>query len=213
MKTLTPIEIRILGSLVEKDLTTPEYYPMSVNAVTNACNQKNNRDPVTHYDEVTVSNELENLKDKLLVGKVLGIGSRVPKYRHLLGQAYLLYESEIPILTVMMLRGPQTIGELRSRSASMKEYPSLEVVEEVVNRLIEREVPLVRQLPVQPGKKENRYMHLLGGEPDLSVYLTETKSVHHESDKLKILEEQILEMKSELDLLKSQFADFRKQFE
>lgn len=213
MKTLTPVEIRILGSLIEKELTTPEYYPLSVNALTNACNQKNNRDPVTTYDEITISNEVESMKDKVLVGKVLGIGNRVPKFRHLLGQAYSLYESEIPLLAVMMLRGPQTIGELRSRSAPMKEYPSLEVVEEVISRLIHRETPLVRQLPKQAGQKDFRYVHLLGGEPDLSVYQQETKTSHSDTDKVKVLEDQIAELRTELDQLKTQFADFRKQFE
>lgn len=213
MKNLTPIEIRILGSLIEKELSTPEYYPMSANALTNACNQKNNRDPITQYDEITITNELESMKEKLLVGKVLGVGSRVPKYRHLFGQSFELYEAEVPILAVLMLRGPQTLGELRARTSSMKEYASLEIVDEIINRLMERDEPLVVRLPKQIGQKDFRFMHLLGGEPDLSLYQTHEKEQDLTVETRKKLEEQIDELKQEINLLKSQFEEFRKQFE
>jgi len=214
MQLLTAIEVRILGSLIEKELTTPEYYPLSANALTNACNQKNNRDPVVSYDEILVSNEVENMKDKLLVGKVMGTGSRVPKYRHLMPNFYHLDEREIPVMGVLMLRGAQTLGEIRSRTAPMKEFSSLEEVEQILENLSKRENPFVTKLPKMPGQKDFRYVHLLSGMPDIDAMMMEAKSESvNEKDRIAVLEQEVNNLKTEIENLKNQFGDFRKQFE
>ena len=161
---LTPTEARVLGALVEKEITTPEYYPLSLNALVNACNQKNNRDPVTSLDEVEVRQALHGLETERLAGPVRG-DTRVPKYEHRAQEVFNFTRGEIAVVCVLLLRGPQTPGELRGRTERMYKFDELSDVQSVLQRLIAREPdPLVKILPRQPGTKEARYAHLLSGD-------------------------------------------------
>src|SRR6476620_3195312 len=162
-ETLEPTEARILGALIEKQLTTPEYYPLTLNALINACNQKNNRDPVVSLDEKTVSDALERLRDRNLVYVFYGSTSRVPKYKHMLPSVYELDERETAVVAVLMLRGPQTLGELRERTGRLHEFAGLGEVQETLDTLTRRDEPLVLKLERQAGQKEARYAHLLCG--------------------------------------------------
>ena len=162
-------EARILGSLVEKQLTTPEYYPLTLNALVNACNQKNNREPVMSLDEPAVSNSVEALRDRNLIYFFYGSTSRVPKYKHMLPSVYELEPSETAVMAVLLLRGPQTLGELRTRTERMHEFASLGEVQETLDSLTRRDDPLVVKLPVLPGQKEARFAHTLSGEIDVEA--------------------------------------------
>src|SRR5580658_8809386 len=162
---LTELETRVLGSLIEKDITTPDYYPLSLNALVNACNQKNNRDPVMTLDEPTVGDALASLQEKRLAGPAGGADSRVTKFEHRLQEVFNFDRREIAVVCVLLLRGPQTPGELRSRTERMYHFEALEDVVSTLDRLAQRELPLARVLPRQPGTKESRYMHLFSGEP------------------------------------------------
>lgn len=203
-----PIEIRVLGSLVEKDITTPEYYPLTANALVNACNQKSNRDPVVNYDEATIHEALQLLKTKRLAYSVSGSGHRVEKFAHRLGETLNLGRRELPLLCVLMLRGPQTPGELRTRSERMHDFADLEEVESCLNGLIERE--LVTKLPRAPGTKEARYAQLLGGPVE---WIAAMDTPPPESPMRQALEERIVQLETEVADLRAQFAEFRKQFE
>jgi uncharacterized protein len=164
---LTPEEARVLGSLIEKQLTTPQYYPLTLNALVAACNQSNNRNPVVSYEPATVEEALRSLKEKGLVRVVHQPGQRAPKHRHVADERLGLDTAELALLDVLLLRGPQTPGELRSRTERMHAFDSLEALEHDLERLSEREPPLVRRLERQPGQKEARYEQLLGGrEPE-----------------------------------------------
>src|ERR1700684_1997660 len=163
---LSDVETRMLGSLVEKELTTPEYYPLSLNALVNACNQKSNRDPVMNLDEDAVRGALHNLDKKGLAGAADNMVSRVSKYEHRLQEAYNFTRHEIALLAELLLRGPQTPGELRSRADRMHKFDDLGIVQSTLQRLMKREPPLVKLLPRQPGTKEARYTHLLSGDVD-----------------------------------------------
>lgn len=160
---LNEVECRVLGSLMEKEATTPEYYPLSLNALVNACNQKSNRDPVMNLDEAAVRKALHSLEEQLLVRSVSPADSRVTKYEHRLQEAYNFYRHETAILCLLLLRGPQTPGELRSRSDRMHSFDDLAAVQSSLQHLMKREPPLVNPLPRQPGTKETRYAHLLSG--------------------------------------------------
>src|SRR6201988_4999790 len=160
---LSDIEVRVLGALVEKESTTPEYYPLSLNALVNACNQKSNRDPVMTLDEEVVRQALRSLSDQALV-RSAGGDSRVPKFEHRLNELYNFHRHEIAVLCVLLLRGPQTPGELRTRAERMYAFEDLEAVHAALNLLIRREPPLVKVLPRQAGTKESRFMHLLSGD-------------------------------------------------
>src|SRR5579864_893958 len=164
---LSDVETRVLGSLVEKELTTPEYYPLSLNALVNACNQKSNRDPVTSLDEKAVREALHALDKKGLAGPADNMVSRVAKYEHRLQEAYNFTRHEIAVLAELLLRGPQTPGELRSRADRMHKFDDLGVVHTTLQRLMKREQPLVKVLPRQPGTKEARYAHLLSGDVEV----------------------------------------------
>src|ERR1700723_1286316 len=164
---LSDVETRVLGSLVEKDVTTPDYYPLSLNALVNACNQKNNRDPVMNLDEDAVRQALESLQAKRLAGPTSGADSRVTKYEHRLQEAFNFTRGETAILCVLLLRGPQTPGELRGRTERMHHFEDLTEVQSSLQRLMQRDPALARILPRQPGTKESRYMHLLSGEPEV----------------------------------------------
>lgn len=217
---LSPAEIRVLGSLVEKQVTTPEYYPLSLNALTNACNQLTNREPVVAYDDQTVVRALDGLREKRLATLFTGAESRVAKYKHSLHDAILLTPAETALLCVLMLRGPQTVGELRTRTERLFKFDSLPEVEEALNALAARPgQPLAAKLPRQPGTKESRYAHLLGGPVELSAAEKTpapepaTVAVHAENERTARLENEVAELRRELGELKQQFADFRKQFE
>lgn len=214
---LNEVECRVLGSLIEKEVATPEYYPLSLNALVNACNQKSNRDPVTNLDESVVRKALHSLEGQSLVGSVSPADSRVTKYEHRLQEAYNFYRHEVAILCLLLLRGPQTPGELRSRSERMHSFDDLSAVQSSLQHLMKREPPLVKPLPRQPGTKETRYAHLLSGD----VTQTEPQPVAQmhavggteDSDRVGKLEEQFAVLKNEIADLKQQFAQLRKQFE
>ena len=215
---LNTTEVRVLGSLVEKDITTPDYYPLSLNALVNACNQKNNREPVTNLPEEEVRQALSTLQEKRLAGPASGADSRVTKYEHLLQEVFNFTRGEIAVMCVMLLRGPQTPGELRGRTERMYHFETLDDVQSTLQRLIQRDPPLVKMLPRQPGTKENRYAHLLAGEiEEASVERTllsaPLRTTSNDNDRISHLEEVVAELKTEIQFLKQQFAEFRKQFE
>jgi len=205
-------EVRVLGALLEKEVTTPEYYPLSLNALLNACNQKSNRDPVVHFDEETVERVLYTLRDKGLLLNITGAGSRVPKYGHRLSEKLNLGRRELAILCELMLRGPQTLGELRTRAERMHHFDDISEVETVLDRMSE----LVTKLPRRPGEKEARYAHLLSGAPDVSTPAPEQavdSIAPPRADRIAALEAEVAHLRQELEDLKQQFAGFQKQFE
>jgi uncharacterized protein YceH (UPF0502 family) len=216
---LTEIETRVLGSLIEKDITTPDYYPLSLNALVNACNQKNNREPIMTLDEGAVRTALATLQEKRLAGPAGGADSRVTKYEHRLQEVFNFDRREIAIVCVLLLRGPQTPGELRSRTDRMYHFEALDDVVSTLDRLAQREPPLTRVLPRQPGTKESRYMHLFAGEPPipdvaaLPVPDFSRHSVSPAADRLAQLEEEVAALRRELSEVQQQLAAFRKQFE
>ena len=201
--TLTDAEVRVLGSLIEKEITTPDYYPLSLNALVAACNQSSNRNPVLHFDEDTVARAADSLREAKLVHLVDRGESRVTKYRHVLYEAMNLGRPAIAVMCVLMLRGPQTVGEIRTRSNRLYDFTSLQEVEITLNSLVSGETPLVVRLPRQTGQKEVRYAHLLSGEVRLTEPEPETEP---EPDRIGKLEK-------EVEDLKKQFEQFRKQFE
>lgn len=214
---LTDIEARVLGSLVEKQLTTPEYYPLTLNALVNACNQKNNREPVVSYDETTVNRCLEHLRDRNLVYVFYGSTSRVPKYKHMLPSVYDLDPAETAVIDVMLLRGPQTLGELRTRTERLHGFSGLGEIQETLDGLARRDDPLVVKLPVQPGQKEARFAHLLSGEIDIEAFavVQATRSTRSsvDSERVEKLEEEVKSFREEVEELKQTFEEFKKQFE
>src|SRR6204780_3582860 len=155
---LTDVEVRVLGALIEKDITTPDYYPLSLNALVNACNQKNNRHPVMNLDEETVRQALGTLQEKRLAGPASGADSRVPKFEPRLQEVFNFDRREIAVICVLLLRGGQTPGELRSRADRMYHFEALEDIVSTLDRLAHRDPPLAAILPRQPGTKESRYM-------------------------------------------------------
>jgi uncharacterized protein len=215
---LTEIETRVLGSLIEKDITTPDYYPLSLNALVNACNQKNNRDPVMTLDESAVREALSTLQEKRLAGPASGADSRVTKYEHRLQEVFNFDRRETAVLCVLLLRGPQTPGELRSRTDRMYHFEALDDVVTTLDRLAHREPPLAAILPRQPGTKESRYMHLFSGEaPALSDVARAPSPVAANAspttDRLSALEEEVSRLRAELTEIQQQLSTFRKQFE
>jgi len=205
---LHPIEVRALGSLLEKEITTPEYYPLSLNALINACNQKSNREPAVNFDQETVEHALQTLRDKGLLLSITGAGSRVPKFGHRISEKLNLGRPQLAILCELMLRGPQTLGELRTRADRMHSFDDLAQVESVIEHLPE----LITKLPRRSGEKEARYAHLLSGAPAISENEPEVPQPMR-SDRIANLEAEVAELRSDLDSLKEQFAGFRKQFE
>lgn len=217
---LSDVEARVLGALVEKETTTPEYYPLSLNALLNACNQKSNRDPVMSLDEDAVRRALRSLTDQAFV-RSAGGDSRVPKFEHRLNELYNFHRHEIAVLCVLLLRGPQTPGELRTRTERLYSFEDLEGVHSALHHLMRREPPLAKVLPRQPGTKESRYMHLFSGdalpagEPDVEEAAERAHVEAHSSDGTRIaqLESEIMELRRELETLREQFAAFQKQFQ
>ena len=217
---LNDIEARVLGSLVEKQVTTPEYYPLTLNSLTLACNQKNNRTPVTSYDETTVAQALESLREKNLAYVFYGSTSRVPKYKHVLPEVMHLSAPDLALICVMLLRGPQTTGELATRAFRLHEFSGLEEVESTLSSLISREPdPLVKRLPRQPGQKEARFAHLLSGEPSIEAFTDTAAPVSvgrrktGEPERVEKLEQDVLTLTAEVHKLQQQFEEFKKQFE
>lgn len=213
--TFSPEETRILGCLIEKERTTPDQYPLSLNSVTTACNQSTNRDPVTYYEERVVSLGLDDLRGKKLVTQLWGAGSRVQKFRHNLLDLYELTPREVAVLCVLLLRGPQTLNELRIRTERMHAFANLGEVDECLRGLGEGAEPLVRVVPARPGQKENRFVQLLSGEPPIEVpTAAETRpAVASVPTRVETLEAEVATLKTEVAALREEFARFRKQFE
>jgi len=211
---LTDIETRVLGSLVEKQVTTPEYYPLTLNALTLACNQKNNRHPVTAYTEAQVSDALESLREKNLAYVFYGSTSRVPKYKHVMPEVMHLSHPEMALMCVLMLRGAQTLGELRGNASRLHEFSSLEEVEAVLNGLISRDSdPLVARVPRQTGQKEGRFAHLLSGEIDVEALAVVETERPARTTAVEKLEQKVDVLAAEVEKLKEQFEQFKKQFD
>ena len=217
MDPLNEVEARVLGALVEKDITTPDYYPLSLNALVNACNQKNNRDPVMTLDEDAVRHALDGLHAQNLAGPAGGADSRVTKYEHRMQEAFNFNRAETALVCVLLLRGAQTPGELRGRAERMHRFEALDDVQSALQRLMQREPPMVKVLPRQPGTKEARYMHLLsGGVPDSNgaPALPSLGTVpSDQGDDLARLEGEVQELRREVADLKMQVERFRKAFE
>jgi uncharacterized protein YceH (UPF0502 family) len=214
---LTETEARVLGALIEKDITTPEYYPLSLNALVNACNQKTNRDPVMQLDEDAVRDALDGLQQRRMAGPARGADSRVTKYEQRLQEVFNFTRPEIAVLCVLLLRGPQTPGELRGRSDRLHRFEALDDVQSALQKLIEREPPLAKVLPRQPGTKESRYAHLLAGdvmEPEAPASVGAAVESHPaHAERIGRLEEEVSELRREVSEVKDQLERFRKQFE
>lgn len=215
--TLNEYELRTLGAMVEKHIATPDYYPMTLNALVNACNQKNHRDPVVSYDETIVAKALDGLREKNLAYVFHGSEARAPKYGHLFPKAFDLSEAETPLMCVLILRGPQTSGELRSRTQHLRSFGSLAEVETMLQGLSLRDMPLVVKLPRQPGSRESRFAHLLGGPVEMEQIeapphlAPSVLQRHSENDKIAKLEEEIASLRMELSDLKQQFAELKRE--
>lgn len=217
---LSAVEVRVLGALVEKEITTPEYYPLSLNALVNACNQKSNREPVMSLDEDAVRRALRSLTEQALV-RSAGGDSRVAKFEHRLNELYNFHRHEIAVLCVLLLRGPQTPGELRTRAERMYAFEDLEAVHSALHHLMRREPPLAKILLRQPGTKESRYMHLLSGDvepadqvqPHHGAEAREASANTRDGERIAQLEWEIGELRRELETLREQFAAFQKQFQ
>jgi uncharacterized protein YceH (UPF0502 family) len=218
---LNETEVRVVGALVEKQITTPEYYPLTLNALVNACNQISNREPVVSYDEKTVARAIESLREKNLVYVFYGSDSRVPKYKHIMTEIFKLTPPELALMCVLMLRGAQTIGELRGRTNRMYEFKDLAEVETTLEALTTREEqPLVARLPRQPGQKDSRYAQLLAGEVAVEEQPARAPrpepvvmEVRAENEKISRLEAEVETLRREVAELRQQFEEFRKQFE
>ena len=216
-KILSRMEVRVLGCLIEKELATPEYYPLTLNALANACNQKSNRNPIMTMEETEVSASLDSLRARQLA-LVSAEGGRVPKYRHALMERLRLDPAELALLAELLLRGPQTVGELRNRGERMHPFADLAAVEEALQELEERAPPLVAPLPRMPGHKEQRYAHLFAGEVEPLGEAHEQQELDRnrimaENDRIAILEEEISSLRSEVAELRRSVEEFKAQFE
>ena len=212
---ITETEARILGSLVEKQLTTPEYYPLTLNALTAACNQKSNRDPVMSLGETEILAAIDSLRDKNLVYLYYGSTSRTVKYKHMLPNVYELDEAAVAIITLLLLRGPQTAGEMRGRADRLYEFAGMGEVQESLDLLAHREEPLVIKLERQAGQKESRYAHLLSGDIDVSKinFAAEKPASSGGNERMEKLEADVERLNNEIAELKATFDEFKKQFE
>lgn len=217
---LSDVEARVLGCLMEKEITTPEYYPLSLNALVHACNQKSNRDPLMNLDEDAVRQALRSLGELALARPASSADSRVAKYEHRLAEMFNFTRPETAILCELLLRGPQTPGELRGRAERMHPFEDLNVVHTTLKHLMEREPPLAALLPRQPGTKEARYAHLLSGDPVMAeaqpVQPIQEMAVSNQGvdgQRVARLENEVAGLQEEVADLKRQLAEFRKQFE
>ncbi len=216
-RLLDEIEARVVGCLVEKDLATPEYYPLTLNALTNACNQKSNREPVMLLEDTDVVRALDSLRQKQMAHQSAE-GVRAAKYCHNLESVLDLDPEDLALLAELLLRGPQTVGELRNRAERMHPVGDLHAVEELLQNLMEREEPLVIRLPRQPGRKEHRFAHLLSGAPEIEEEACLPSEparikVAAENDRITKLEEEMVSLRTELEELRSQLKTFQAQFE
>jgi uncharacterized protein YceH (UPF0502 family) len=215
---LFPVEARVLGSLIEKAITTPDYYPLSLNALTNACNQLSNREPVVSFDEATVVRALDSLRDKRLASLYSGQESRVARYKHTLTDALLLTPAEVALLCVLMLRGPQTVGELRTRTERLFKFDALPEVEEILNALASRAPQqLTQKLPRAPGTKEARGTHLLSSPPGVAAAPTAESAppppAPMADDRVARLEAEVAALRTEVAALRAELVEFRRQFD
>ena len=210
---LTFEEVRVIGSLIEKELTTPEYYPLTINSLMNACNQKSNREPVVSFDEKIIEETLEKLRGKGMARRVTGNDIRVAKYRQTFTELLNLSSAEIAVICTLLLRGAQTPGEIKGRSGRMFDFDSLKQIDEVLQKLVEKENPMVIKLPRQSGMKESRFTHLFSGVPTITetdeVDISDQKGVESRIEKL---EKEIEYLYSELKNLKLDFEKFKNQF-
>ena len=209
--TLTETEIRVVASLIEKQITTPEYYPLTINALTAACNQKTNREPIVSYDEATVLRVIESLREKNLVYVFLGAGSRTIKYKHRLPEMYELDEAETAVLTALMLRGAQTLGEIRTNANRFFAFDDAAQINQALESLINREPALTVKLERQSGQKELRFAHLLTGE--IPVVVNSKPERETQNDRVSQLETEVAQLKTEVAELRQMFESFRRQFE
>ena len=208
-------EARILGSLVEKQLTTPEYYPLTLNALTAACNQKSNRDPVMSLDDSTILAAIDTLRDKNLVYLFYGSGSRTVKYKHMLPNVYEVEPPAVALIALLLLRGAQTAGEMRGRADRLYPFSDIGEVQETLDELAGRGEPLVVRLERQPGQKEARYVHLLSGEVDVAAFATRSQTSANEpqsSSRVDALEQELFDLRSEIAELREEFNRFKEQF-
>jgi uncharacterized protein len=211
---LNEIEARVLGSLIEKQITTPEYYPLTLNALTNACNQKSNREPVVSFSEGVVTQALESLREKNLAYVFYGSTSRVPKYKHMMPEVLHLNQREVALLCVLMLRGAQTLGELKERTGRLSDFTTLGEVEETLNSLsVREEQPLVVKLARQPGQKEARYVHLLAGDYVADQLTEETSSENKPAQRRAVSDERLLKLEGEVETLRAEMTELRRQLE
>lgn len=212
---LSEVETRILGALIEKQLTTPEYYPLTLNALVAACNQKTNREPIVAFTDETVTTALENLREKNVVYVFYGSTSRVAKYKHILPEVYELSESETALIAVLMLRGAQTLGELRERTGRLYEFSGLGEINETLEGLMRREEPLATRLERQAGQKEIRFAHLLSGTvaAQRQSVATVNPISNSQTERIEKLESEIETLREEISDFRQTFEEFRKQFE
>jgi uncharacterized protein YceH (UPF0502 family) len=208
---LNAAEARVFGALIEKEVTTPDYYPLSLNALINACNQRSNREPVMNLDEEEVRQALHGLQNQRLAGPARGADSRVAKYEHWLGEAFNFSRAETALLCVLLLRGPQTPGELRGRTERMHRFDEISEVLGVLEKLMEREPPQVAVLPRQPGTKESRYAHLLSGAIEMAPILASATvvvpSTPAEDDRIVLMESEVAELRKEVAALRQKIED------
>ena len=217
MPLLSDIEVRVLGSLIEKQITTPEYYPLTLNSLTAACNQKNNRNPVTTLTEAEVERALDGLREKNLAYVFHGSTSRVPKFKHVSENLHLS-APELAVMCVLMLSGAQTVGEIRTRGSRLHEFSGLDEVEAALHSLSTKDSePMVIKLPRQPGQKEARFAHLLSGQPEIEQLADEAVARAprraNDSDFVEKLEQRVETLAAEVESLRRQFEEFKKQFE
>ncbi|MBC3882910.1 YceH family protein [Undibacterium sp. LX40W] len=214
---LSAVEIRVLGALAEKEATTPDNYPMSLNGLVSACNQLTSRDPVMNLSEAEISEALDQLVQKKLASVIHQAGARVAKYEHKMRVKWMLEQNKLAVLTVLMLRGWQTAGEIRTRVGRLHEFASVAEVEQCLDFLIDKYPPVVARLPIAPGTKEPRYAHLLSGD-ESSLNLESLNNVSHAAsshnkDRIAQLEEEVQSLRAQVQDLQTQFAEFKKQFE
>ena len=214
---LTANEARVLGALIEKEVTTPEYYPLSLNALINACNQRSNREPVMDLDEEAVRQALHGLEDDGIAGRARSADGRVTKYEHWLGEAFNFSRAETALMCVLLLRGPQTPGELRGRTERMHRFEEISDVLAGLQKLMEREPPLAAMLPRQPGTKESRYAQLLSGPVDTAIAAqpapvagyapTFSGDSGDQDGRIAQLEATVAQLRSDFEQLKKRFDD------
>lgn len=214
---LSAVEIRVLGALAEKEATTPDNYPMSLNGLVSACNQLTSRDPVMNLTEAEISEALDQLVQKKLASVIHQAGARVAKYEHKMRVKWMLEQNKLAVLTILMLRGWQTAGEIRTRVGRLHEFASVAEVEQCLDFLIDKYPPVVARLPIAPGTKEPRYAHLLSGD-ESSLNLESLNNVSraassHNKDRIAQLEEEVQSLRAQVQDLQTQFAEFKKQFE